>query len=101
MLCNQCEQTAEGIGCTTIGVCGKTEGLSRLQDLLTYALQGLGIVAVAGREFDIIDDGIPRLLDIGQCNDAYSAIQVALTLPVCILPRFCILSFPCSSTAVI
>jgi len=25
-------------------------------------------------------DGIPRLLDIGQCNDAYSAIQVALAL---------------------
>jgi hydroxylamine reductase len=24
--------------------------------------------------------GIPRLLDIGQCNDAYSAIQIALTL---------------------
>jgi hydroxylamine reductase len=25
-------------------------------------------------------DGIPRLLDIGQCNDAYSAIQIALAL---------------------
>jgi hydroxylamine reductase len=25
-------------------------------------------------------DGIPRLLDIGQCNDAYSAIQIAVTL---------------------
>jgi hydroxylamine reductase len=25
-------------------------------------------------------DGIPRLLDIGQCNNAYSAIQVALAL---------------------
>ena len=25
-------------------------------------------------------DGIPRLLDCGQCNDAYSAIQTALTL---------------------
>jgi hydroxylamine reductase len=24
--------------------------------------------------------GIPRLLDVGQCNDAYSAIQVALAL---------------------
>jgi len=24
--------------------------------------------------------GIPRLLDIGQCNDAYSAIQIAVTL---------------------
>lgn len=25
-------------------------------------------------------DGIPRLIDIGQCNDAYSAIQIALAL---------------------
>ncbi len=25
-------------------------------------------------------DGLPRLLDMGQCNDAYSAIQVALAL---------------------
>ena len=25
-------------------------------------------------------DGIPRLLDMGQCNDAYSAVQVALKL---------------------
>jgi hydroxylamine reductase len=25
-------------------------------------------------------DGLPRLLDIGQCNDAYSAIQIALAL---------------------
>ena len=24
--------------------------------------------------------GLPRLLDIGQCNDAYSAIQIALAL---------------------
>jgi len=24
--------------------------------------------------------GIPRLLDMGQCNDAYAAIQVALAL---------------------
>lgn len=25
-------------------------------------------------------NGIPRLLDIGQCNDAYSAIQLAIAL---------------------
>jgi len=30
-------------------------------------------------DFGLIE-GIPRLLDIGQCNDAYSAIQVALAL---------------------
>ena len=25
-------------------------------------------------------DGIPRLLDVGQCNDAYSAVEIALAL---------------------
>ena len=34
--------------------------------------------------FNMLDfgdiDGIPRLLDIGQCNDAYSAIQIAVAL---------------------
>ena len=25
-------------------------------------------------------EGIPRLLDVGQCNDAYSAIQIAIAL---------------------
>ena len=25
-------------------------------------------------------EGIPRLLDIGQCNDAYSAVEIALAL---------------------
>ena len=25
-------------------------------------------------------NGIPRILDVGQCNDAYSAVQIALAL---------------------
>ena len=32
-------------------------------------------------KFDFGDiDGIPRLLDVGQCNDAYSAVEIALAL---------------------
>jgi len=44
-------------------------------------------------------DGIPRLLDIGQCNDAYSAIQIAIALsnafnlPVNNLPLSLVLSW--------
>lgn len=44
-------------------------------------------------------EGIPRLLDIGQCNDAYSAIKIALTLseafnlPVNELPLSLVLSW--------
>ena len=43
--------------------------------------------------------GIPRLLDVGQCNDSYSAIQIALALskafnlPVNDLPLSLVLSW--------
>ncbi|MCP3888359.1 MAG: hydroxylamine reductase [Desulfobulbaceae bacterium] len=58
MFCNQCEQTAKGTGCTKIGVCGKSEDVAALQDLLTYAVQGLAIVAVEGRKVGVVDNNI-------------------------------------------
>ncbi|WP_156318525.1 hydroxylamine reductase, partial [Rhizobium sp. AAP43] len=41
MFCYQCEQTKNGTGCTTKGVCGKTPETTVLQDLLTYSVKGL------------------------------------------------------------
>ena len=41
MFCYQCQETAGGKGCTVRGVCGKTEEVSRLQDLLIYILKGI------------------------------------------------------------
>ncbi len=38
MYCNQCEQTS-GNACTVHGVCGKTDNIAQLQDLLIYALR--------------------------------------------------------------
>jgi hydroxylamine reductase len=60
MFCNQCEQTAKGIGCTKIGVCGKSDETAALQDLLTYAVQGLSLVAVDARNNGIVDNAINR-----------------------------------------
>lgn len=60
MFCNQCEQTAKGTGCTKIGVCGKPGDVAALQDLLTYAVQGLSLVAVAGRKVGVIDNATDR-----------------------------------------
>ena len=34
MFCNQCEQTAGGTGCTTMGVCGKNPAVAALHDEL-------------------------------------------------------------------
>ena len=60
MFCNQCEQTAKGIGCTKIGVCGKTDETAALQDLLTYAVQGLSLVAEEARKLGISDNAVNR-----------------------------------------
>ena len=56
MFCNQCEQTAKGIGCNIVGVCGKNEEVADLQDLLIYSLQGLALYAQEGRKKGIIDE---------------------------------------------
>ncbi|WP_028583256.1 hydroxylamine reductase [Desulfogranum mediterraneum] len=55
MFCNQCEQTAKGIGCNIAGVCGKNEEVADLQDLLVYALEGLALFAAEARKHEIID----------------------------------------------
>jgi len=60
MYCNQCEQTAKGIACTTMGVCGKTEAVAGLEDLLTHAVEGLCLVADAGRKVGVVDNAVDR-----------------------------------------
>lgn len=41
MFCYQCEQTANGKGCTKLGVCGKTPEIANLQDLLIFQIKGI------------------------------------------------------------
>lgn len=41
MFCDQCEQTAKGIGCTVMGVCGKDPEVALIQDQLVYLLRRL------------------------------------------------------------
>lgn len=55
MFCYQCQEAAKGEGCKFKGVCGKTDDVANLQDLLIYALQGIAILqrkgAAAGVKF--------------------------------------------------
>jgi len=53
MFCNQCEQTARGEGCTTVGVCGKKEDVAALQDLLVNACRGISLVAVDAEKLGV------------------------------------------------
>jgi hydroxylamine reductase len=45
MFCFQCEQSAKGTGCTTLGVCGKNDATATLQDLLVHAVKGIAMYA--------------------------------------------------------
>lgn len=49
MFCYQCQETAGGKGCTARGVCGKTEDVAQLQDLLIYTLKGISEIVTKGK----------------------------------------------------
>ncbi len=50
MFCYQCEQTAQGAGCTAWGVCGKSPEVADLQDLLIHLTKGISMYAHRTRE---------------------------------------------------
>ncbi len=58
MFCYQCEQTAQGSGCTVSGVCGKNPETAALQDLLNYAVKGIGWYAHRMAQLDVHDEEI-------------------------------------------
>ncbi len=58
MFCYQCEQTAQGTGCTVQGVCGKDPTTATLQDLLVYAVKGVAQYARRLRGLGIVEPEI-------------------------------------------
>lgn len=58
MFCHQCEQTAQGTGCTKMGVCGKNEDLQSLQDILLFGLKGIAAYAHHARELGARDEEV-------------------------------------------
>lgn len=71
-----------------IGGCDGAEGernyFSKLGESLpkdSLALtMGCGKFRINGLDMGTLPNGIPRLLDMGQCNDSYGAVKVALAL---------------------
>ncbi len=43
MFCYQCQEAAKGIGCTINGVCGKSNDLAQMMDVLMYVCKGLSV----------------------------------------------------------
>ena len=62
MFCYQCQETTTGTGCTIKGICGKTEDVANLQDLLVYTLKGIAVYAVQARELKISQRATDKFL---------------------------------------
>lgn len=62
MFCYQCQETTRGTGCTIKGLCGKTEDVAHLQDLLIYTLKGIAICASQAREMGIVHQSVDEFI---------------------------------------
>ena len=62
MFCFKCQETAGCKGCTVRGVCGKTEDVAKIQDLLIFVTKGLATVANEGRKVGIVDKKVNRMI---------------------------------------
>ncbi|MHA1216034.1 MAG: hydroxylamine reductase [Candidatus Thorarchaeota archaeon] len=70
-----------------VGGCdGAKTGRNYYTEFVEKAPEDTVVLTLACGKFRFFDkqlgdiEGIPRLMDIGQCNDAYSAVQIALAL---------------------
>lgn len=81
MFCFQCQETAGCKGCTIRGVCGKTEDVAKIQDLLVYVTKGLATVAHEGRKVGIVSNEINKyivenlFITITNANFDFKAIE--------------------------
>lgn len=62
MFCYQCEQTAGGSGCTKAGVCGKSQDIMSLQDILLFGLKGIAAYAFHARELGARDEEVDAFM---------------------------------------
>ncbi|WP_425448638.1 hydroxylamine reductase [Dethiothermospora halolimnae] len=53
MFCYQCQEAAKGKGCTVRGVCGKTNDVANLQDLLIYTQKGIAFYNLKAKELGL------------------------------------------------
>jgi len=62
MFCYQCQEASKGTGCTTRGVCGKTDDLANMQDLLIYVLKGISIYSTKARELGVENEEVNKFV---------------------------------------
>jgi hydroxylamine reductase len=62
MFCFQCQETAGGVGCKVRGVCGKTDDVANLQDLLVYTTKGIATYDLIAREKGLSPKHVDRFV---------------------------------------
>lgn len=62
MFCFQCQEAAQGIGCTVKGVCGKNPEVSNLQDTLLFVLKGVATINAKLREAGMAEPKVDKLI---------------------------------------
>jgi len=80
MFCFQCQETAKNEGCTVKGVCGKTDEVSNLQDVLVFAAKGVAAYSSqlrnAGKRYDKVDEYLFRSLFISITNANFDGTEI-------------------------
>jgi len=62
MFCYQCQEASKGTGCTVRGVCGKTDDVANMQDLLMYVLKGISIYSTRARELGVENQEVNKFV---------------------------------------
>jgi len=80
MFCHQCQETMRNQGCNAAkGVCGKTQEVADLQDLLLYTCKGIGYWATKAEEKGLFDEEtaffVDRMLFATITNANFSATE--------------------------
>lgn len=80
MFCFQCQETAKNEGCTVKGVCGKTDEVSNLQDVLVFVAKGVAAYSSqlrnAGKRYDKVDEYLFRSLFISITNANFDGVEI-------------------------
>ena len=64
MFCNQCEQTFRQTACVNSpGVCGKSEDVQSLQELLIFGLKGMAAYAHHARRLGQSDEAVSTFIE--------------------------------------
>lgn len=62
MFCFQCQEALKNTGCTKKGVCGKTDDVANLQDMLVFAVKGLSVLTQKAKQSNVNVDGVAELI---------------------------------------